>query len=149
MSETGAAAREQYTFAYSSLYLVVKAALAVAAGVFILYTVLSSRSGTLPRLLAAAAGLWFFSLSLGVMKGLRRIVIDDRSIQVELGGGRRESWALRDLDLQNAKREIALGGSMVFRARQSGRLAFRLPRDFPGWRRVLALIERGAARPDE
>jgi hypothetical protein len=149
VNETRAAAQEQYTFAYSNPYLVIKVTLAIAAGVFILYTVLSSRSGTLPRLLAATVGLWFFGLALGVMKGPRRIVIDDRSIHVELGGGRRQSWALRDLDLQNAKHEIGLGGSMIFRARQGGRLAFRLPRDFPGWRRVLALIERGAARPDE
>jgi hypothetical protein len=91
VNETCAATQEQYTFAYSSLYLRVKVTLAVAAGVFILYTVLSSRSGTLLRLLAAAAGLWFFGLALSVMKGLRRIVIDDRSIHVELGGDRRHS----------------------------------------------------------
>ena len=137
--ETDAVMRERSTFGYSRSYLVAKVTLAVAAGLFIWYMVLPG-SGSLSRLIAVAAGLCFFGVALGVMKGLRRIEIDDTTLHVVYGDGRRRSWALGNLDLRNAERERAWFGSVTVRIRQGGGLAFRLPRDFPGWRRVIEII---------
>lgn len=140
--ETDDLVREHYTFGYPSWYLALKIMLFAVAGLFVLYTAGSPRtSGSLlARLILAGAGLWFLGLAISVMRGLRQITIEGSSLRAVYGTGRRVSWTLGKLQLSNAKREMAWSGSVTVRAYPECSVAFRLPRDFPSWRRIVELI---------
>ena len=140
--EAGDVARERYAFGYSPWYLALKVLLSVAAGSFILYTAVSpgTAGSALARLIAVGVALWFFVLALGVVRGLRQITVDDSSVQAMYGTGRRVSWARDKLSLPKSEREMKWSGSVTVRLNPEGGVAFRLPLDFPKWRRIIDLI---------
>lgn len=134
--------RNSYTFVYPLWLLAIKVVISLAAGGFAAYVALveAPASPPLSRLVAFGTAVTFLIIGLSAPLGLREITIAEGAVTIAYGSGRRTSWPLPDLEMRSPIRQMNYTGAIAVRSRTTGRVAFKLPRDFPRWKQIAALI---------
>ena len=135
ISGHGEIAAETGVFQLPAWYVTLKAVVAFAMGMFLIWIGVAPPFALAPweRAIVFLIGLGGLGVGASVARSAKRIAVANGLVTAEFMGGRRESWPVRDLDVQAPTGLGLAGGAVVVRVRSTGRVAFVIPRDMPAW----------------
>ena len=138
-------AEETGIYEHRTWYLILKAGSAFACGLFLLYGSITPlfHASRGERVFIAIIGFASLAAAISIARGPRRIIVTDGLVTAEYPAGRRESWPMSDLMAQEPGRFARV--STAVRVRSTGRLAFMVPVDLPGWEVLIASITSAGA----
>jgi hypothetical protein len=138
-------AEETGIYEHRTWYLILKAGMACAIGLFSLYGSVTPvvRASRGERVFIAVIGVASLAAAISIARGPRRIIVADGLVTAEYPAGRRETWPISDLVAREPGRFTRV--STAVRVRSTGRLAFVVPVDLPGWEVLIATITSAGA----